>query len=246
MRFPAPPPIVAVMNVLAACGWAPDLDNQFAEDGALKYDFGNFELFAGVFTGLHLQRVVTFSGVFSNGRSLHDVKFDVPERVESKTQVLAWIAYGLRDVPIANTPVWLAEGRRAHAQLPWERQLAAYQARPRATIAREWMRVLGKQLLAAAEHASDTDMCRVRFDGEVLRFGLPGKTLLVQASGDMPWAADVVLPLPSFRQLSKRWMHDPVEVSSWGDFLLIGNQRFDTGPAVVAGVSPTVDGGRSG
>lgn len=227
MSIPAPEPVVAVMDVLVRCGWVPDPGRQYSEGPALKYNFGNFELSAGHFTNQYLQPVVSFSGVYGDRRTVHQVAFDMPERVASREQVLAWVAYGIGDkVPLAIIPDWLAEGRLHHALLPWEQHMAAYKHRPRASVARDWMRILGKQLIAAAEAATGTDTCRIHFDGDVLRFRLPDQTLLVQASGDTPWPIDAIVSLVDLRGLPKRWMRDPIDVSYWEDRLVIGNRQF--------------------
>lgn len=227
MSIPAPEPVVAVMDVLVQCGWVRDQNNQFSEGPALKYNFGNFELSAGRFTNLYLQPVVSFSGHYRDQRTLQQVAFDMPERVASREQVLAWVAYGIGGkVPLAIIPDWLAEGRLHHDLLPWEQHMAAYKRRPQASVARDWMRVLGKQLIAAAEVATDTDTCRIHFDGDALRFLLPDKTLLVKASGGMPWPIAVVVKLADLRALPKRWMRDAIEVAYWEGQLVIGNRGF--------------------
>lgn len=227
MSIPAPEPVVAVMDVLAACGWVPDTGNQFSEGPAVKFNFGNFELSAGRFTNQYLQPVVSFSGIYNDLRTMQDLAFDVPERVASREQVLAWVAYGLGDkIPLAIVPEWLVEGRQHRDVLPWEQHMAAYERRPQASVARDWMRVLGKQLMAAAESAAESDACRVRFDGDALRFRLPGQTLLVQAADDTPWPIDVTVKLADLRDLPKRWMRDPVHVSYFEDRLVIGNRAF--------------------
>ena len=124
MSIPGPAPIVPVMGVLRECGWVPDDDRPWSEEPALKYNFGNFELSAGVFTNEYLRRVVTFSGLYQDGRCIAEVGFDVPERVESREQVLAWIVYGLGErLRLAITPPWLDEGRRLQLELPWAKHM---------------------------------------------------------------------------------------------------------------------------
>jgi hypothetical protein len=224
--IPAPEPVVSVMAVLAECGWVLDTESQFSYEPGLKYNFGNFEISAGRFTNRYMQEVVSFSGPYRDVFRIVEASFDMPERVASREQVFAWVAYGIRDIPLAITPDWLKEGRAQHDLLPWEQHLAAYRRRPQASVARDWMRLLGKQLLVEAESAMDTDTCRVHFDGEVVRFDVPGKTLLAQAQGDTPWLVDVIVKLPDLRGLPKRWMRDPVGIGYWEDNLVIGNRAF--------------------
>jgi hypothetical protein len=223
----APAPSVSVMDVLKQCGWVPDPGS--SSDGpALKYHFGNFELAAGTFTNFHLQRIISFCGIYDDYRSLTQIQFDCPEKVASRAQVLAWVAYGLRNAPLVIVPSWLEEGRHAQALLPWEQEMAAYRRRPQATVSRDWMRVLAHQLRAEAEHADEMDTCRVRFDGEALRFKLRARTMLVQASGEAPWSLAVIVNLLVLRALPKRWMNDPVDISYWKERLTIGNRGFDS------------------
>lgn len=225
--IPAPEPVVAVMDVLAECDWVPDSSNRLSEGPALKFNFGNFELSAGRFTNQYLQPVVSFSGIYNALRIMQDIAFDVPERVASREQVLAWVAYGIGStIPLAIVPNWLTEGRQHHELLPWEQHMAQYKRRSRASVARDWMRVLGKQLLTEAESAADSDVCRVHFEGVALRFQLPSQTLLVRASGDTPWPVDAIVKLTDLKGLPKRWMHDPIEVSYWDERLVIDNRSF--------------------
>lgn len=214
------------MNVLAECGWVPDPDRPISCEPALKYNFGTFELSAGRVTNLHMQEVVSFCGLYRDTFRMADASFDMPERVASREQALAWVAYGIRDIPLAITPDWLKEGRQHHDLLPWEQHRAAYMRRPQASVARDWIRLVGKQLIREAESAVDTDTCRVYFDGEVVHFEVPNKALLVQAQGDTPWPVDVIFKLADLRGLPKRWMRDPVGISYWEDQLVIGNRAF--------------------
>ena len=140
MSSPGPASNVSVMDVLRECGWWPDDDRAFSEEPALKFNFGNFELSAGVALNEYFRRVVSFHGPYQDRRNMGVSSFEVPEHVESRAQALAWIAYGLRNVvPLAIRPEWIDEGKAAHDTLPWVRQKQAYARRPRATIDREWM-----------------------------------------------------------------------------------------------------------
>ncbi len=223
----APAPRVSVMEVLVECGWMVAPDVQITESPARRYDFGNFELIATTLTNFHLQSIVNFEGLYNDGRTLEQVQFEVPERVESRAQLLAWIAHGMGDgIPLAITPGWLEEGRRSRGLLPWERKRAAYNARPQASVDRDWMRILGKQLVQEALQTVDTDTCRVHFDGSALRFHLPHKTLLVQARGPAAWSVDVIISLTALRDLPKRWMRDPVDASYWDGRFVVASHGF--------------------
>lgn len=216
---------VQVMDVLARCGWVSH-PHSCSDEPALKYNFGNFELSAGTFTNFYLQRSVTFEGLYDDHRTLEQILFQAPEWLVSRAQVLAWVAHGLRETPVVITPDWLEEGRQCQDLLPWELERAAYKLRPEATVAREWMRILGKHLKAEAESSAGVDTCSVHFDGTSLRFTFWNRTLVVQASGNAPWSVDVILALSRLQWLPKRWSQDPVIVSYWDGHINIGNRRF--------------------
>lgn len=225
--IPAPPPLISVMEVLAQCGWVPDPGNVYSEAPALKYNFGNLEVSAGRFTNEYQRQVVTIAGHFNDYRSLAEIAFDIPERVASRAQALAWVVYGIGErIPLAITPEWFDEGRRSQDQLAWRQHLAEYERRPQAAIGRDWMRVLAKQLKSAAAQAVEAETCEISFDGDALRFRLPGRTLLVQASGDGPWTVEAAVRLSDLTGLPARWMTDPVHVSLWEGHFVLGNRRF--------------------
>lgn len=227
MSVPGPRPIVSVMDVLRGCGWAPDANRPWSEEPALKYNFGNFELSAGVLTNEYLRQVVSFEGHYRDLRSMVQISFDVPLRVESREQVLAWIVYGMRHgVSLAITPAWIEEGRRLQHVLPWEKHMAAYRRRPQATIDRMWMKPLGKVLREAAKSAAEDESCRIHFDGTTVRFDLPGRTYLVQGGGPAPWTQVAAVALRDFVGLPQRWMRAEIGVSLWEERLTIGNRVF--------------------
>ena|GEM_PF-1688634 len=227
MSVAGPAPIVPVMDVLRECGWVPDDDRPWSEEPALKYNFGNFELSAGVLMNEYFRRVVSFQGHYRDLRTMAETAFDVPERVESREQVLAWIVYGLRrSVPLAITPAWIEEGRRLQHELPWAKHMAAYNARPVASVDRMWMKPLGKVLREAATSAAEDESCLIHFDGHAIRFALPAKTYLVQADGSESWPHASLVALRDLAALPQRWMQSTISVSFWDGHITIGNRRF--------------------
>lgn len=215
------------MDVLRECGWIPDDDRPWSEEPALKYNFGNFELSAGVLTNQYLRREVCFQGYYRDLRTLAETTFEMPERVESREQVLAWIVYGLgRGVPLAITPAWIEEGRRLQHELPWAKHMAAYNARPVASVDRMWMKPLGKVLREAAASAAEDELCLIYFDGHTVRFELSAKTYLVQADGSVPWPHASLVALRALAALPQRWMQSSISVSYWEGHITIGNRRF--------------------
>jgi hypothetical protein len=227
MSISGPAPIVPVMDVLRDCGWVSDDDRPWSEEPALKYNFGNFELSAGVLTNEYFRRVVSFQGHYRDLRTAGVTTFDIPERVKSREQVLAWIVYGMRrGVPPAITPAWIEEGRRLQHELPWAKHMAAYNARPVASVDRMWMKPLGKVLREAADSAAEEDHCLIHFDGSTVRFDLPAKTHLVKADGPEPWPHAVLVKLRNLAALPRRWMRSTISLSYWDGHFTIGNRRF--------------------
>lgn len=227
MSVPSPRPIVSVMDVLRDCGWVPDADRPWSEEPALKYNFGNFELSASVLTNRYFHQIVSFDGYYRDQRSMLQISFGVPVRIESREQVLAWIVYGMRHVVrLATTPAWIEEGRCLKHLLPWEKHMAAYRSRPQATIDRMWMKPLGKVLREAAESAAEEESCRIHFDGTTVRFELPGQIYVVQGGGAAPWAEAAIVALRDLAGLPQRWMRAEIGVSLWEERLTIGNRVF--------------------
>lgn len=225
------------MDVLRECGWVPDNDRSWSEEPPLKYNFGNFELSASVIVNRHFRRVVSFHGLYRDLRTIADTSFDMPERVESREQALAWLAYGLRgSAPLAMTPAWIEEGRQLQHELPWVKQTAVYNARPTASIDRMWMKPLGKVLRDAGSAAAEDEYCLIYFDGSVVRFDLPNKAYLVQAEGGGHWPHAVRVALHDLAALSKRWLSSSISVSYWDGHVAFGNRRI---AAVVAPVPDT-------
>lgn len=237
MSIPGPAPIVPVMEVLRECGWVPDENRPFSEAPALKYNFGNFELSAGVLTNEYFRRVVSFQGHYRDLRTVAETAFDIPERVESREQVLAWIVYGLRRcVPLAITPAWIEEGRRLQHELPWAKHMGRYNARPQATVDRMWMKPLGKVLREAAEAAAEGEQCLIHFDGTTVCFELPAKTYRVQADGPKPWPEGVLVAVRDLATLPKRWMRDPIGISYWEGHVVVHDRKL---PASIAPLPAT-------
>ena len=115
-----------------------------------------------------------------------------------------------------NAPAWLAIGRQNQLLLPWIRaeaeKLAAYEARPRCSVAREWMRLGLKRLTELLATAEDDCPVEFRFDGSILSIHCDSGVIPMPAEGK-PWEQAYSLPAAKLRRVPKRLMRDPIEVS---------------------------------
>lgn len=226
MSIAAPLPIVSVTGVLATLGFKPSGDWL----GHLDFDFGNVVLQALPCTNEYLQQVVHFSGLYRTQNSLHQISFEMPEKVESALQVKAWIAYGIggRFRPGIPCP-WYEEGLASQDVLPWEREMRAYKDRPLVWVRRAWMRLAAADLREAAEAAPEGQLCTIDYDGRILAFDIGRRLIPLPAEGKKPWEHSFQIRLRRLRALPKRWMTDPVPCEIWKERISFGRLRFGLG-----------------
>lgn len=219
MSISAPLPVVSVMSVLAELGFRP----AHGWPGTLEFDFGGLVLTALPCQDQYLRPVVMFSALHQDARSLREINFDIPDRVESSLQVQAWIAYGIGDWFRPMRPcAWLEDGRQLQELLPWERHMRAYKDRPRALVERSWMRLAGKELRAAADEATPEHRCTLRCDGQILAFYFGERVVPLPSESGETWEYDVSIALTALRHLPMRWTREWIEVSVWQEQLRIG------------------------
>lgn len=224
MAIAAPLRIVSVPGVLATLGFKPSGNDL----GHLLFDFGNLILQALPCTNEYGAPGVLFSGLYQNSRSLREISFEMPDRVESALQVQAWIAYGIgREFQPHRACPWLLEGVMAQELLPWEREMHAYRNRPMVLVPRKWMRLAAQDIREAADLAPEGQECVIEFDGRLLSFDLGGRVIPLLADGDRPWEHSFVLRLRRLSVLPRRWMMDPVPIEVWKERIRIGNLMFD-------------------
>jgi len=224
MVIESPLPIVSVEAVLKLLGFKPG--GEWPRQ--LTYDFGNFELRALPCTNQYLRPAVLFSGIYTTTRSIRQVSFEMPDKVESAMQVQAWIAYGVGDSFTPRLPcAWFEEGLRAKGLLPWERHMRAYQDRPLVWVPRPWMRLAAEGLREAAEAAPERQVCTVGFDGRTLEFDLGSRVIPLPADGKRPWEHVFSIRLRRLAALPRRWMMDPVPIEVWEERIRFGNHVFE-------------------
>src|SRR5687768_16801455 len=107
-------------NSIETCDALIDLGFQPNDPGdwpGLSYNFGNFKLNASSVLNMRFAEIVLFTGVLSTARTLAEVEFEMPRRVESVEQCAAWIIWHLDSVSEARIFVpkrsvdWVSEGR---------------------------------------------------------------------------------------------------------------------------------------
>ena len=225
---------VSVRDLLPNLGF-DEVWGGFAErEPSFRYVGGGIDITVTEVTNLYMQRVLAIGGVASNPRQFGMIEFDLGLTVESREQLLAFLAYTIGAVfkPTAAVP-WLDQGRNLQHLLPWERDLARRQAqallhdaaraaRPHCKVARAWMRLIGQSLRTlATEGGADHGAVVVSFDGRLITFATPDETFAAPARGDSPWPISYEVPIAECLQMPKRLMADPVTVGIWQDCLEI-------------------------
>jgi hypothetical protein len=219
--------IISTWELLADLGFQP------GENDERVYDFGDFKLFAGP-PGFDHRRscieVVPFHGGWLTTRKMAWVEFELPVDVESQEQCAAFLAYFLDryDGECFNpkvTTFWLDLGRQYKHLLPWERETAAYDARPHCIVERDWMRVATKSLQKIIEAAPADSVVVFAFDGVILSIMCNRELVAMPAKGER-WLSKFAIPVEKIKHLPKRFLSDRVNVSIWEMCLQFGNHRY--------------------
>jgi hypothetical protein len=222
---------VATWDVLPGFGFAPDAAVISDVMPGLSLDFGNLKVSASAVMGKQLQPVVLFTGWLTNSRTTAEVCFELPRAVASRDQLAAFIVHYLDEVAVAGVfqpvcPVpWLDVGRHHRHLLPWEANLALYQARPRCVVQRAWLRLALKDLAALLQEADGAAPVAFAFDGSVLRVQCVGRSIALAAEGRL-WDIIITIPAESLRRLPQRFSQERIEISYWEESLHIGRCRF--------------------
>lgn len=197
----------------------------------LSFDFGNFKLDAICGANRHFVRVILLSGVMVTERSMREVECEMPPEVESAEQGMAWVAWCLDNGDTGRrfepkiAPAWLAEGRKHFHLLPWNREMAAYYARPHCFVQRDWARVALKALGDQLKTVDDEAPVTFGFDGNVLTISCAGNVSPMPAEGS-PWTKRYSVRARALRDLPKRLMSSNIQFSVWESVLTIGNRAY--------------------
>lgn len=227
---------IIIWDVLRDLGFEPDAKVMSDGTPGLSFDFGNFKLSASSVVNMRFAEVILFTGVLATSRTLAEVDFEIPRRVKSREQCAAWIVWNLDSLAgglftPAREVRWLAEGRENQTLLPWVANLAAYDARPRCMVQRDWLRVALKTLRAILATARDEDTMEFGFDGAVLTMKCAGEVVALPAEGSS-WPERLAIPARNLQNLPKRLMSERLEVSVFEGRLNIGRNRYNGVSAV--------------
>jgi len=180
---------------------------------------------------LQFKEVVLFTGWLKTGRTISEICFEMTRHVESREQGVAWLVWGLEQAGYshvfnpAETVPWLEEGQKHLNSLPWERESAAYTARPRCSLTKEWARLLFKTIAGHLAKVEAGAPVVFYFDGEVLTIRCAGNITAVAAQGNR-WSQSHSIAAASLRDLPKRFMEPQIEVSVWDFTLRIGGRCY--------------------
>ena len=219
-------------DVLKELGFTPDSEVISDVMPGLGFDFGNFRLSASAVMGKWFNPVVLFTGRLATPRTLSEVCFELPRMVASREQLAAFLVHYLDEavdgdvfLPLRNVD-WVAMGREHRHLLPWELDMAAYNARPHCGVQREWLRLALKNLANLVAGADDAAEVEFGFDGAVLTIKCSGQVVPMAAKGKA-WAVSFVVAARNLRHLPKRLMREEEEVSVHNGCLHIGLVSFD-------------------
>ena len=192
----------------------------------LSFDFYNFKLEASRLINRRMRPIILLSGMAANERSIGDLQTELPLEVESMEQAKAFVAWCFDRLTDSNfrpmfEPKWLEEGRQHSRLLPWNCDLAAYNARPCCYVESDWARVAFKKL-ATLDHETPVTFS---FDGELLTIRSKEMTIVVQAEGS-PWSRSYSIKAGSLWALPNR-LSATAGVSVWKSALEIGNRRYE-------------------
>ncbi len=228
-------------EVLKEFGFQPDFTVVSDIMPGLSFDFGNFQLSASAVIGRQFQEVVFLTGVMATRRTLAEVAFEMPRRIETPEQCAAWLAWHLdkaaggRFEPRIPAP-WLELGRKHFRLLPWFVDQAAYEARPYCSVDRELARPMLKSLARIAKQMPVEEKVWVSFDGEVLKIRA-GQELLAIAAHGKAWTSQFGLTAAQLSKPPRRLMDAKVWFESWEDYFTIAGYRH-TGVVIKPGNNP--------
>ena len=210
-----------------------------------QYDFGNFMLEASELMSLHFQRVMQFSGVQSDQRSIKEVDFQLPLNVECYEQGVALIANGIgrNFKPLIPTD-WLEQGRQLQDYLPGMREIRLYDKRPQCLVEADWFKVAAKRLMAVGTTAKENATTDISFREHFLRFDTGQDVIVMPAHGD-EWQQEYRCQTSAFQHISKRTPKAGVWFSVWGGNFMIGPLGLKAEPVEVKRVDTLPDRNRS-
>jgi hypothetical protein len=220
---------IPTWSLLPSLGFEPDSTVRFTEiRPGLSLDFGNFKLSAAALISPYSGEIVSFFGILATPRTLADVHFEMPCKVESLAQCAAWIVWNLdqhgdhRVFKPAREVAWLEEGRENRRLLPWVMSMAEWNARPKCMVKREWLRLALRTLMEHVAILPDDVDVAFSFDGSVFSIRCAERIIALAGEGP-PWGVRFTVLASALRCLPKRHLMDQhVDVSIWKSRLTLG------------------------
>lgn len=223
------PKSVQTWTVLKALGFVGDSSVIHSDrQPGLSLMLGRHKIEASELLNRWFAPIVRISGVVAAPRTVIQVAGEIAREVESVEQGMAFLAFILKDamdnIDPSQIPSWLTEGRCHAHLLPWERENAAYQARPHCYVERDWMRLGLRALADTLAELDDQQPVVLSFDAGALTISCAGKAIPMPATG-APWPERFVLTAGQLRDMPHRLMRPSIEVSIWESRLRIGNRQ---------------------
>jgi len=216
------------MDVLHGLGFRRDPTIICYDESTIIFDFGILKLKATACMNLSCQQIVLFSGVIATPRTISEVHFELPQKVESVKLCAALIAWNLdqfsefRNIHHID---WLEDGRRNKTLLPWVKDLAAWNACPKCIVDRAWLRLALNKLGDHIASLPDDAKVAFTFDGSVFSIRFNGEVLALAGRGTR-WTVGFSVRAGKLRRLPKRLMDERIQISIWRSHIRFGNHIY--------------------
>lgn len=233
MDTPLPPPIVPVRDVLPTLGFAPVWGTATDLEPAYEFKGGGIDICVAQVTSRYFQAEFLIGGTAFNARSLTHIEQSMPLALESRDQVVAWLAFAVgREFRLLAPVPWFEEGRELQHLLPWERRRLELRAemqedarlrllRPFCIVERDGLRGWLNAVSRAVGWPPAPGRFTIAFDGEILKLRVRSRLAAVQADGSA-WPHAYAGELSDLHALPRRLDSDPLEVGIWRDRLEVG------------------------
>jgi hypothetical protein len=218
---------ISTWDFLVSLGFVEDADVLSDWKPGLSYSFGRGKLTAVHVLNRHFQKVVELGGIMTTRRTHGMIHNEMAVELESPEQGMAWLSWTLDHAADgkfrpALEPAWLEIGRQNQHLLPWNRELAAFAARPLCLVPREWLRLGLRELAEQITNVANDAPVIFSFDGSVLQIGCNGKIIPMPAEGKS-WEHAYSIPSAKLNSLPKRLMRELIEVSFYDSSIRIAN-----------------------
>lgn len=210
---------VSIMEVLATLGFIEKLDRP----GTLTWNFGNGEVSATEGVG-YSGRCVGLYGSYRTERTFGEIDAQLPSKVESVEQGVAWVAHSIGNAELAQRPSWMDDGRRWRDQLPWLKRSSNEATLASCNVKREWFRLALNKLRILSKGAVP-ERVMFEFDGKTLTIHPQSFEPMIMAAGGVAWEQPYAVSLEVFGELRVR-LPDLVFLTVVEDWLCIDGKRL--------------------